>query len=77
MVILEGCDYFVRVVDLPIGIGGMVTPNEDGTYSVYINARNTRAKQLCSCGHEVGHIRREDFWNGKPIEEVEADDEDS
>lgn len=73
MVILEGCDYFVRVVDLPVGVGGMVTPNDDGTYSVYINARNSRLKQLRSCDHEVGHIEHDDFYRDVPIEQMEKE----
>lgn len=71
--ILEGCDYFVRVVDLPIGVGGMVSPNPDGTYSVYLNARNSRLKQLRSCDHEVDHIAHDDFYRDVPIEQIEKE----
>lgn len=69
---IEGADVFVRVVDLPLGIGGMVTPNDDGTFSVYLNARNSRAKQEKSYRHELGHIERDDLYNGRPIEEQEG-----
>lgn len=71
MKLIEGADYFVRVVDLPVQIGGMVTPNDDGTFSVYLNARNTAERRAKSCAHEVGHIECDDFYNGKSIEEVE------
>ena len=69
---IENADYFVRILDLPHGVGGMVTPNDDGTFSVYLNARNSHEKQRHTCDHEIRHIERDDFWNGKPIEEVEG-----
>lgn len=72
MRLIEGADYFVRVVDLPAQIGGMVTPNEDGTFSVYLNARNTAERMAKSCDHEVGHIENDDFYSVKSIEEVEG-----
>lgn len=71
MKLIEGEDFFVRVVDLPVQIGGLVTPNDDGTFSVYINARNTADRQRQSFRHEVSHIENNDFYNEKPIEEVE------
>ena len=72
MKLIEGADYFVRVVDLPVQIGGMVTPNDDGTFSIYLNARNTAERRAKSCAHEVGHIESDAFYNGKSIEEVEG-----
>lgn len=70
--VLEGADYFVRVVDMPPSIGGACTPNDDGTFSVYINARNSSLKQKKSLAHEVKHITDEDFYSGKSIEEIEG-----
>ena len=60
-VILENADYFVRLVDLPIGIHGFVVPNDDGTFSVYINARDSHVRQRQACRHEKKHIARNDF----------------
>lgn len=71
MKLIEGADYFVRVVDLPVQIGGMVTPNDDGTFSIYLNARNTAERRAKSCDHEVDHIESGDFYNNKNIAEVE------
>ena len=68
---VPGADYFVRVVDLPPAVGGMVTVNEDGTFSVYINARNSEEKQKKSLAHEVKHITDEDFYSGKSVDEIE------
>lgn len=70
--VIEGADYFVRVVDLPPSVNGACTPNDDGTYSVYINGRNSAQKQKKSLAHEVKHITGEDFYNGKCIEDIES-----
>lgn len=64
-------DYFVRLIDLPPSIGGMVTPNDDGTFSIYINARLDCIQQQKAFEHEVDHIKNDDFYNGKSIEEIE------
>ena len=64
-------DYFVRLIDLPPSIGGMVTPNDDGTFSIYINARLDCFQQQKAFEHEVDHIKNDDFYNGKSIEEIE------
>lgn len=69
---IEGADFFVRLVDLPCAIGGMVTPNEDGTYSVYLNARRTRAQNRASADHEVRHMALDDLYSDRSIEEVEG-----
>lgn len=53
---IDGADYFVRVVPLPVGIKGMVSPNNDGTYSIYISSQIPSEQQLESYFHEVDHI---------------------
>lgn len=72
MTYLENADYFVRLVDLPIGIHGVCATNDDGTFSVFINARNDRDQQIRSYFHERKHIEGDDFYNGKDIREVEG-----
>lgn len=70
--ILAEADYIVRTVDLPPAIGGVVTPNDDGTFSIYINARQSVDRQLAAFKHEVDHIAENDFYNGKSIQEIEG-----
>ena len=74
MDLIEGCDYFVRVVPFPVGAKphGMVMPNDDGTFSVYLDARVTHERRRQSCDHEVAHISDGDFYSDRPIEEVES-----
>lgn len=54
-------DYTVRVVDLDPQVRGVTAEDEDGHYSIYINARHSRLVQLRAFNHEVRHIRRGDF----------------
>ena len=72
MTIIEDADYFIRVVPLPPGIRGMIKPNPDGTFSIYVNSRNLFAQDLKAKKHEIDHILNDDFYNGRPIEEIEA-----
>lgn len=70
--LIENRDYFVRVVPFPVyTIGGMVTPNEDGTFSIFINARLSLERQRKALDHELKHLEDNDFYNGKPIYEIE------
>ena len=71
---IEGTDYFVYVVDFPdCRAGGLVTPNDDGTFSVYLNARLSREKNSASAAHERRHIARDDFYRDASVEEVEGE----
>lgn len=64
--------YFVRIVPFPVdSIGGMVTPNDDGTFTIYLNANLNRERQMKAFRHELAHIANGDFWNDRSIEEVE------
>ena len=71
MTYLENADYFVRLVDLPGTVGGFCTPNEDGTFNVFLNSRKDREHHIDSYCHELKHIEDDDFYTDKPIEEVE------
>lgn len=72
MTLVENQDYFVRVVPFPVNsVGGMVTPNPDGSFSIYINSNLSQERQKEALDHELDHIRNNDFYNGKPIREVE------
>lgn len=71
MTYIQDRDYFVRYVNLPNEIGGMVTPNEDCTFSIYLNARHTPEQQKESLKHELKHITEDDFYNDRSIEDIE------
>lgn len=71
MTYLPQADIFVRLVNLPPSIGGIVTPNDDGTFSVYINANRPSERQIASYFHELEHIENDDFYTDKDIKEIE------
>lgn len=70
--LLPNADYFVYPCKLPWSIKGLVTPNDDGTFSIFVNSRWPEAWQLMTYVHEVRHIQRDDFYNSLPIEKVEG-----
>ena len=71
---IEGIDFFVRLVDFPIGCAcnGMVLLNDDGTYSVYINARASEAQKKKAMRHEYDHMANDDLYGDKDIRDVES-----
>lgn len=69
---LEDADYYIRIIKLPEGIKAMIIPNDDGTFSMYLDSRRTWEQWLDDWEHEIWHILRNDFYNGQPIWVVEA-----
>ena len=69
-------EYTVRLLDdLPPSTQGFVTISPDGHYNVYLNARLNDVQQQEGFKHEYRHIANDDFFNGLPIREVEAEDQ--
>jgi hypothetical protein len=59
---IEGADYCVRFVPLPVGVHGCVSEDCDGFYNVYINVRDSYDRQRKAGAHEIKkHIERGDF----------------
>lgn len=71
---LEGADYFVRIVDFPVGCrcNGAVLLNDDGTYSVYINARASEAQKRKAMHHEFNHMVHGDLCGDRRITDIET-----
>ena len=72
MTLIEDADYFIRLVDLPAGVSGIVSPNEDGTYNIYLDARKGRFDRIDDYTHECIHILRDDFGNDLPLNVIES-----
>lgn len=64
-------DYFVRLIDLPCTVGGFIKPNDDGTYSIYLNSRLSRDQNIKSLEHELKHIENEDFYRCASLQQME------
>lgn len=69
---IEGADYWIRYMELPPKIYAFVHPNEDGTYVIILDPRRDRLSQIDDYIHELWHIIRDDFHNGKPLHKVEG-----
>ena len=69
---LENADYFIYYMQMPRGIYAFVTPNDDGTFSIYLDPRRSFSQLRDDFSHELRHIVREDFYNGLPIQIIEA-----
>lgn len=54
-------DVNVFLVDLPIGVNESVVPNEDGTYTIFLNARLSIESQALGYDHAIKHIEENDF----------------
>lgn len=42
-------------------------PNEDGTFNIYINSTLCEVKQKKALNHELGHIKRNHFYDEEPV----------
>ena len=64
-------DVNVVLLDFPNSGKEMVVPNEDGSYTILINARLSYATQLKAYEHALSHINEDDF--SKPdVQTIEA-----
>ena len=66
-------DHFIRVVPLPPAVRGVTVPNDDGTFSVYINSIYDTASQRSTLEHELEHLARDHFYSQAPVAVQEAE----
>lgn len=64
-------EYSVIMVNLPGSIHGAVRLSEDGFANIYINDQLSPMAKRRAFDHERKHIENNDFYNDKPITEVE------
>ena len=72
MKLYEG-EYAVRMVDLPGDIHGATRLTRDSSNypNIYINDWLAPAARRKAFDHEMNHLERDDFYNDKPIAEIE------
>ena len=63
----------VYLVDLPHGIKGFTRKNDDGSYTMLINARLSSEMQIQTYDHEIRHIENGDYDRAKEIDRLEYD----
>ena len=76
--LIENADYFIRKIDFPnCASRAVCVENDDGTFSVFVNARCTDAQIRARFPHELHHMERNHFHDERSIREIEgeADDE--
>lgn len=59
------------IADLPADVCGFVCENEDGDYTILLNARHTWEKNRETMLHEMEHIKNGDTREGITVGEVE------
>lgn len=47
--------------DMPLCMAEMITPNSDGTYTIFINGKLSHEMQTKAFWHAIGHIEHNDF----------------
>ncbi len=67
-------DHFVRIVELPRTVRGVTVPNDDGTFSVYINSLCDDGTRREVLEHELTHLARDHFYRDGPIAVQEAEE---
>ena len=71
---LFDADVFVRVVNFPnTASRAAVEENEDGTYSLYVNARCTREQIMERMPHEIVHMKDRHHQDARPVEALEEE----
>ena len=61
-----------HLLDLPESVSEMVTVNEDGSVSIFLNARHSHEKQIESYEHAMDHIKNNDFDSDLSVQEIES-----
>lgn len=51
----------VYFLDMDTAVEEEVHPNEDSSFSIFINARISQARQMIAYQHALEHIMRDDF----------------
>lgn len=62
---------FIRTIPLPYTVHGLVTPNDDGTYNIYLNEHLPEEARRRYLSHELAHISRGHLYDDRPVEELE------
>ena len=57
-------------MNLDHGIHELITLNKDGSYTIFLNARDSRERQVMSYYHALGHIENRDFEKSD-VQEIE------
>ena len=68
-----GGEVFVRIIPLPMRVGAVVLPNDDGTYDVYISSHLDQKQREQKLAHELRHVAGQHFY--RELDVTVAEDE--
>lgn len=66
-------EVFIRTIPLPYTVHGLVTPNDDGTYNIYLNENLPEEARRRYLSHELAHISGDHLYDDRPVEELERE----
>ena len=64
-------DVNVQIMNFPVPGSELVVPNEDGSFTIMINARLSYEDQMKAYAHAMRHITEDDFQK-ENVQEIEA-----
>ena len=64
-------DVNVQIMNFPVPGSELVVPNEDGSFTIMINARLSYEDQMKAYAHAMRHITEDDFRK-EHVQEIEA-----
>ena len=66
-------EVFIRTIPLPYTVHGLVTPNDDGTYNIYLNENLPEEARRRYLSHELAHSAGDHLYDDRPVEELERE----
>ena len=63
----------VRLIDLPYSVDELVSVDEEGFASIYLNARHSYEQQRKAFRHPLRHLAADDFNNANGIRTIERE----
>lgn len=63
----EVCNAYIRFLAMPLHVEGCVTPNEDGSFDIYLNSNLTEQQRLRALDHELAHIKKDHLYDVCPV----------
>lgn len=66
-------EWYIREVELPQKVGGVVLPNDDGTFDIYLNTLASAERREEWLRHEIRHITEDHFYRAMGIAEIERE----
>jgi len=64
-------DINTFIIDFGNSIPATVTINEDGSFSIFLNARLSYEQRMQAYLHEMRHIQKNDFFTHNTVNEKE------